>query len=135
MAYRAPVSEFRFIFDHVVDLAQVTATDRFAEADTDTVDAILTEAGRLSEEVMAPLQRNGDLRPAVLENGVVRTSPGFAEGYAAIAYGGWVSTSADPQFGGMGLPITVTTAVNEMMSAACLSLQLNPLMTQGQIEA
>ena len=135
MAYRAPVSEFRFIFDHVVDLAQVTATDRFAEADTDTVDAILTEAGRLSEEVMAPLQRNGDLHPAVLENGVVRTSPGFAEGYAAIAYGGWVSTSADPQFGGMGLPITVTTAVNEMMSAACLSLQLNPLMTQGQIEA
>ena len=49
--------------------------------------------------------------------------------------GGWISTSADPEFGGMGLPHTITTAVNEMMSGACLSLQLNPLMTQGQIEA
>jgi hypothetical protein len=135
MPYHAPVSEFRFLFDHVVGLAQVTQTDRFAEADADTVEAILSEAGRLCEDVLAPLQRNGDLHPARLENGIVRTSPGFAEGYRAIADGGWVSTSADPKFGGMGLPITVTTAVNEMMSAACLSLQLNPLMTQGQIEA
>ena len=135
MPYRAPVSEFRFLFDHVVGLGQVTQTDRFAEADAETVDAILSEAGRLCEDVLAPLQRNGDLHPAKLENGVVRTSPGFAQGYRAIAEGGWVSTSADPEFGGMGLPITVTTAVNEMMSAACLSLQLNPLMTQGQIEA
>ena len=135
MPYRAPVSEFRFLFDHVVGLGQVTQTNRFAEADAETVDAILSEAGRLCEDVLAPLQRNGDLHPAKLENGVVRTSPGFAQGYRAIAEGGWVSTSADPEFGGMGLPITVTTAVNEMMSAACLSLQLNPLMTQGQIEA
>ena len=135
MSYRTPVSDFRFIFDHVVGFDQVSATYRFAEADAETVDAVLTEAGRLAEDVMAPLQRNGDLHPAVLENGVVRTSPGFAEGYKAIAEGGWVSTSADPEFGGMGLPLTVTTAVNEMMSAACLSLQLNPLMTQGQIEA
>jgi len=135
MPYRAPVTDFRFVLDHVVGLDQVTATERFAEADSDVVDAILTEAGRLSEEVLAPLQRNGDLHPAHLENGVVRTSPGFAEGYRAIAEGGWVSTSADPEFGGMGLPISVTTAVNEMMSSACVALQLNPLMTQGQIEA
>ena len=135
MPYRAPVSEFRFVFDHVVGLQQVRATDRFAEADADVVDAILTEAGRMCEEVLAPLQRNGDEHPARLENGVVRSSPGFAEGYRAIAEGGWVSTSASPEFGGMGLPIAVTTAVNEMMSSACLSLQLNPLMTQGQIEA
>ncbi len=135
MPYRAPVSEFRFLFDHVVGLGQVTNTGHFAEADSDTIEAILNEAGRLCEDVLAPLQRNGDLHPARLENAVVRTSPGFAEGYRAIAEGGWVSTSADPEFGGMGLPITVTTAVNEMMSAACLSLQLNPLMTQGQIEA
>ncbi|MGB1207592.1 MAG: acyl-CoA dehydrogenase, partial [Paracoccaceae bacterium] len=59
----------------------------------------------------------------------------FAEGYRAIAEGGWVSIAASPEFGGMGLPMAVTTTVNEMMSAACLSLQLNPLMTQGQIEA
>ncbi|MDP5333445.1 MAG: acyl-CoA dehydrogenase, partial [Paracoccaceae bacterium] len=98
-------------------------------------DAILIEAGKLCEDKLAPLQRTGDLHPARLENGKVRTTPGFAEAYAAVAEGGWVSIAASPAFGGMGLPMTVTTAVNEMMSGACLSLQLNPLMTQGQIEA
>lgn len=135
MPFRAPVPEYKFMFDHVVDLGQVTQTERFAEADQDVVDAILTEAGRMCEEVMYPVQRNGDLEGAVLENGKVRTSPGFADAYRQIAEGGWISTSADPEYGGMGLPHSVTTVVNEMMSASCLSLQLNPLMTQGQIEA
>ncbi|PWE32312.1 acyl-CoA dehydrogenase [Maritimibacter sp. 55A14] len=135
MPYRAPVSDYKYIFDHVVGLDRVAETDLFAEASADVTDAILTEAARLADEVLAPLQRNGDLHPAKLENGVVRTSPGFAEGYAAIAEGGWVGMSADPEHGGMGLPQALTTAVNEMMSGACLSLQLNPLMTQGQIEA
>ncbi|MGY9046984.1 acyl-CoA dehydrogenase [Puniceibacterium antarcticum] len=135
MPYRAPLSDYRFLFDHVVDLKKVAATEKFAEATPDMVEAILTEAGRMCEDVLAPLQRRGDLHPAKLENGVVRTSPGFADGYRAIAEGGWVSIAADPDHGGMGLPMAVTTAVNEMMSAACLSLQLNPLMTQGQIEA
>ncbi|WP_306116849.1 MULTISPECIES: acyl-CoA dehydrogenase [unclassified Roseovarius] len=135
MPYRAPVEDYKFLFDHVVGLRQVTETDRFAEATSDVTGAILSEAGRMCEEVLHPLQRNGDLHPAVLENGVVRTSPGYADGYKAISEGGWVSISADPEYGGMGLPMTLTTAVNEMMAAACLSLQLNPLMTQGQIEA
>ncbi len=135
MPYRAPVSEFRFLFDHVVGFDQVAATDRFAEATPETVEAVLNEAGKLCEEVLAPLQRPGDLHPARLENGIVRTSPGFDDGYRAIAEGGWVAIAADPEFGGMGLPMTMTTAVNDMMSAACLSLQLAPLMTQGQIEA
>jgi acyl-CoA dehydrogenase len=135
MSYRAPVEEFRFIFDHVADLARVTRTDRFADATADVTEAILIEAGKLCEDKLAPLQRAGDLHPAKLENGKVRTSPGYAEAYGAIAEGGWVAIAASPDFGGMGLPMTVTTAVNEMMSGACLSLQLNPLMTQGQIEA
>ncbi len=135
MPYRAPIAEFRFLFDHVVGLDQVVATDLFAEATPDTVSAILTEAGKLCEDVLAPLQRAGDLHPARLENGVVRTSPGFAEGYRAVVEGGWVSIAANPEYGGMGLPMALTTAVNEMMGSACLSLQLNPLMTQGQIEA
>lgn len=135
MSYRAPVTEYQFLFDHVVGLDQVSATERFGEATRDVTTAILIEAGRMCEEVMAPLQRAGDEHPAVLENGVVRCSPGYVEGYRAIAEGGWVSIAASPEYGGMGLPMTVTTAVNEMMSAACLSLQLCPLMTQGQIEA
>ena len=99
------------------------------------VRAIMTEAARMCDEVLAPLQPNGDANGAVLENGVVRTSPGFAEGYRAIAEGGWVGISADPEHGGMGLPNTVASVVNDMMCGACLALQLNPLMTQGQIDA
>ena len=135
MPYRAPLDDYRLLFADVIGYRQVAETDRFAEAGMETVEAILAEAGKMCEEVLAPLQRAGDLHPARLENGIVRTSPGYAEGYRAIAEGGWVAIAADPEHGGMGLPMTVTTAVNEMMSAACLSLQLNPLMTQGQIEA
>lgn len=135
MPYRAAVDEYTFLFDHIVDFAALRETDAFAEATDDVTRAILSEAGKLCDEVLAPLQRNGDLHPAKLENGVVRTSPGFDVGYKAIAEGGWVGMSADPEFGGMGLPMTLTSAVNEMMSGACLSLQLAPLMSQGQIEA
>ncbi|KUJ78262.1 acyl-CoA dehydrogenase [Ruegeria profundi] len=135
MPYRAPISDYEVLFRHVVGFDHIAATEKFSDASEDVVSAILTEAGKLSEEVMAPLQRPGDLEPARLENGVMRTSPGYADGWKAIAEGGWVGMSGDPEYGGMGLPMTLTTAVNEMMSAACLSLQLAPLMTQGQIEA
>jgi len=135
MPYTSPVAEFRFLLDRVLGYAKLAETDIFAEADADTTDAILTEIGRLCDDVMAPLNRGGDLTPAVLENGVVRTSPGFKEGYQAIAEGGWLGISASPEYGGMGLPQTLNTAMNEMMSGACLSLQLCPLLSQGQIEA
>ena len=135
MPYRAPLDDYNFLFDHVIGLNQVRETDRFEEATDDLTRAILTEAGKLCEEVMYPVQRAGDLTPSYLENGVVRTADGYADAFKAIAEGGWIGMSADPEFGGMGLPMAVTTAVNEMMSAACLSLQLAPLMSQGQIEA
>ncbi len=135
MPYRAPISDYEFLFRNVIGFDQIAATEKFSEASEDVVSAILTEAGKMCEEIMAPLQRPGDLEPARLENGVLRTSPGYAEGWRAIAEGGWIGMSGDPEYGGMGLPMTMTTAVNEMMSAACLSLQLAPLMTQGQIEA
>jgi alkylation response protein AidB-like acyl-CoA dehydrogenase len=135
MPYASPVRDHRFILDHVVDFPAVVATERFAEATPDMVAAILTEAGRMCDQVLAPLQRNGDLHPAVLENGVVRTSPGFAEGYRAIAEGGWVGVMADPEYGGMGLPVAIGTAINDMMAGACLSLHLCPVLSLGQIEA
>jgi hypothetical protein len=135
MPYRAAVDDFNFLFDHVVDFATLRETEQFSEATDDVTRAIMSEAGKMCDEVLAPLQRNGDLHPARLENGVVRTSPGFDGGFKAIAEGGWIGMSADPEYGGMGLPMTLTSAVNEMMSGACLSLQLAPLMSQGQIEA
>ncbi len=135
MPYRAPLTELRFVLDHVAGFAEVAATPRFAEASPETVTAILAEAGRLSEETLAPLNRVGDTHPARLDGDRVRTSPGFAEGYRAITAGGWVGMAASPAHGGMGLPMALTSCVNEMLGSACMALQMNPLMTQGQIEA
>ena len=135
MTYAPPIRDMQFTLDKVIGADRLAQTDLFADATPDTVEAILLEAGKLSAEVLAPVNRDGDLTPARLENGVVRASPGFAEAYKAIAEGGWVGMNADPDHGGMGLPMILTTAVGEMMNSACLALALNPLMTQGQIEA
>ncbi len=135
MPYQAPVSELQHLFENVVGIDRLSQTELFAEATSDLCAAILIEGAKMAEGVLAPLNKNGDLHPAYLENGVVRTSPGFADGYKAIAEGGWIGMGASLEHGGMGLPQTLTIAINEMMSSACLSLQLNPLMSQGQIEA
>ncbi|MGB2891560.1 MAG: acyl-CoA dehydrogenase family protein, partial [Albidovulum sp.] len=135
MPYRAPLGDIQFILDQVVPLAPVAATGRYAEATPDLVEAILTEAARLCDTVMAPLQRAGDLHPARLENGAVRSTPGFAEAFRQIAEGGWIGVSAPVEHGGMGLPQALNMAIHDMMSGACLALGLNPLLTQGQVEA
>ncbi|TJZ86560.1 acyl-CoA dehydrogenase [Paracoccus hibiscisoli] len=135
MSYKAPTAQIDFILSHVVPFGELARTDRFAEATPETATAILSEAGKLAQNVMAPLNWGGDQTPARLENGVVRSSPGFAEAFRAIAEGGWVGVSADPEYGGMGLPQALNMAVAEMMSGANLALQLNPMLTQGQIEA
>ncbi|MGR3491345.1 MAG: acyl-CoA dehydrogenase, partial [Shimia sp.] len=115
MPFRAPTADYEFIFENVVPLAPVTETERFEDATPDVTSAILTEAGKMCEDILAPLNRVGDQHPATLENGVVRTPPGFGEGYQAIAEGGWVGLAADPEYGGMGLPMAINTAVNDMM--------------------
>ena len=135
MSYRAPVDDFEFLLDHVVGFNAVRATPMFEETTADVTQAILREAGKMCAEVLAPVNKAGDVTPTRLENGIVRTAPGYKEAYAAIADGGWVGMNARPENGGMGLPIALTTAVNEMMSGACLALQLVPMMSQGQIEA
>ena len=135
MTYRAPVSEYQFIFDHVLDFNAILSEPRFEEVDADVVSAILEEAGKLTSDVLAPINRAGDERPAQLVDNVVKTSPGFKEAISQVAEGGWIGMLADMENGGMGLPLTVATAVNEMMAAANMSLSLYPLMTQGQIEA
>ena len=89
MPYRAPLTELRFVLDHVAGFAQVAATPRFAEASPETVAAVLGEAGRLSEETLTPLNRVGDTHPARLENGVVRTPTGFKSALDAMRDGGW----------------------------------------------
>ncbi|MGY6634521.1 MAG: acyl-CoA dehydrogenase family protein [Alkalilacustris sp.] len=135
MTYRAPLGEYRFLLDHVVDFAALAATERFAEATPETVSQILDAAARLSEEVIAPLQRAGDEAPARLDGGRVHTPPGFAEAWQSVADGGWLGLAARPDSGGLGLPLTLAVCVQEMMAGACLAFQVGPLLQQGQIEA
>ena len=135
MPYRAPVAEIRFVLDRIVGFDQVAGTELFADATPDTVEAILLEAGKLVETEIAPLNKGSDQHHSRLENGKVRAAPGFDRAYAAIRDGGWVGVASSPEYGGMGLPFTVSTAVNEMIASGCLALQLKPLLSQGQIEA
>ena len=90
MPFRAPVDDFRFILSHVAPMAKLVQTEAFAEATPDMTDAVLGEMGKLMEEVMEPTRRNGDIEGAVLENGVVRTSPGFKDAFQKLAEGGWI---------------------------------------------
>ena len=135
MAYQPPLAEYLFVLDHVVGFAAVRASSAGAGLDAETAAAILTEAGRLAAEEIAPLNPVGDANPARMEAGRLHSSPGFAEGHRAIAAGGWIGMAARPESGGLGLPMALATPVNEMLSAACLALQLNIVLTQGQIEA
>jgi len=134
MTYRAPLAEMQALL-RALGAARLSRTERFAEASEETASAVLAEAARLAEDVLAPVRRAGDLHPARLENGVVRASPGFAEAWRAFAAGGWVGMAAAPEHGGMGLPATLLTCVGEMAAGANLALSLCPLLTQGQIEA
>jgi len=135
MPYRSSTEEILFHLEHVSGFDRLAATERFPDAGIETAKAVLTEAARLCDEQLAPLNRVGDEKPAVPDGDGIRSPPGFAGAYAQIAGGGWVGLAARPEHGGMGLPLTLATAVNEMMSGANLALQLNPLLTQGQIEA
>ena len=135
MPYRAPIADMQFILDEVVGFKDVLSLPAHAELDQETVAAILDEAGKLSNDVLAPLNRAGDLSPATLDEGQVTATPGFDDAIAQIGEGGWIGMLAHPDNGGMGLPLAVATAVNEMMAGANLSLSLFPLMSQGQIEA
>lgn len=135
MAYQAPVADYRFIFRNVVDFQGLCRTGRFEDADFDTCEEVLEAAGDIASNVLAPMQRHGDLEPARLENGVVRPPPRYAEGYGALAKGGWIGMVASPEFGGSGLPGSIQNAVNEFLNGACISLGLNVLLTQAQIEA
>ncbi len=135
MTYQAPTKDLQFVLDKIVDYSAVAETQRFAEAGEDVAKAILEEAGRITAEVIDPTRRESDLEPSRLENGVVRTAPGLKTAYDAIAEGGWVGLAASTEHGGMGLPQTLNTAVNEMLSSGSVSLQVKSLLSQGQIEA
>ncbi len=134
-AYRPPLADLAFTLDAIVGAGVLKTSGAFPDYDNALQDAVLGEAAKLAAEVIAPLNRAGDKSGATLENGVVRTAPGFANAYSAFAEGGWAGITADPRHGGQGLPMTIGVAVEEFWQAANMSFGLCPLLTHGAIEA
>ncbi len=135
MTYTAPLADMRFALREVAGLSGVAALPGYEHATDDTIDAVLEEAGKLAGNGLAPLNREGDKVGARLENGVVRTAPGFAGIYKEFVEGGWNSLPFDPEFGGQGMPWLLATAVQEMWQAANMGFGLVLLLNQGAIDA
>ena len=133
MTYRAPQRDLAFALHEAADFGRLSGA--FATADAETVAAVLAGAASLAEDVLAPLNRSGDIHGARYENGRVTAAPGFADAYRQFAAGGWNSLAADPAFGGQGLPKALEIAVFEIIQAANLSFGLCPMLTQGAIDA
>jgi len=132
--YTAPIKDMTFVMRELGLLDAVAALPGHEDVTPDLLDAVLNEAGRLSSEVIAPLNQEGDKTGAALENGVVRTPPGFKDAYDAFVEGGWNGIPFDPEHGGQGLPWSVATAVQEMWQSANLSWALCPLLNIGAVE-
>ncbi|MGQ3300215.1 acyl-CoA dehydrogenase [Reyranella sp.] len=135
MTYTAPLADMRFALREVAGLSGVAVLPGYEHATDDTIDAVLEEAGKLAGNGLAPLNREGDKVGAKLENGVVRTAPGFAAIYKEFVEGGWNSLPFDPEFGGQGMPWLLATAVQEMWQAANMGFGLVLLLNQGAIDA
>ncbi len=133
--YAAPLRDMRFVLNDVVGLDRVAALPGLDGTDGDLVAQILEEGGRLAGDVLAPLNAVGDRQHPRLENGVVRTPDGFADAYRQFAEGGWNGAPFEEEYGGMGLPWLVATALQEMWQSANLAFGLCPLLTQAAIDA
>ncbi|MCZ7641941.1 MAG: acyl-CoA dehydrogenase C-terminal domain-containing protein [Pseudorhodoplanes sp.] len=134
--YQAPVDEVTFILNDVLRIERFNNLPGFAEATPDVVEAILAEAGKFCTEVLAPLNRTGDEEGCTRhEDGRVTTPKGFREAYRQMVDGGWLGLAAPAEFGGQGLPGTLTVAVNEFLASANLAFSMYPGLVQGAVAA
>tara|TARA_B100000925_G_scaffold32121_1_gene21320 strand:+ start:4615 stop:6327 length:1713 start_codon:yes stop_codon:yes gene_type:complete len=133
--YKAPINEIKFLIKDFFKINELFKDRETNFCDEETLDGILEEVKKLTENLISPINRDGDIKPAILKDGNVILPDSFFKAYSSIAEGGWIGISGDTKYGGLGLPLIITTCVNELLSSACLSLALNPLMTQGQIDA
>ncbi|MGA0545835.1 acyl-CoA dehydrogenase [Brevundimonas sp. VNH65] len=135
MTYRAPVKDIAFSLAAVADIDAVAATGAFPDYDADVMGAVLEAAGQFSEEVLAPLNRPGDLAGATYANGSVTAAPGFADAYRQFAEGGWTSLTASTEAGGQHLPKALELAAYETVHAANMAFGLCPMLSLASIEA
>ena len=134
MGYRAPLDEMQFVLHRVLKV-QETGIPGYEDLDEGFTAAILSEAGKLAEEVLAPLNAEGDRVGCRLENGVVRVPPGFQAGFDALRKGGWTAIDCDLDHGGQGLPYLMHTAVNEPFVSANMALNMYQGLTHGAYSA
>jgi alkylation response protein AidB-like acyl-CoA dehydrogenase len=125
MTYTAPLADMRLVLDAVGNLSDDAA---------EIADAVLDEAARFAENELAPLNQPGDRVGSVLDNGVVRTPPGFREAYRKFVEGGWNGLTCEPEIGGQGLPLALAAPLTEMWNSACMGWALCPLLNSGAVE-
>jgi len=129
--YRAPVDDMMFLFEKLRDNSHYNSLEKYKEVNSDLAKDILEQAAKITENLILPLAKAGDETPAKLENGVVRTPPGYKEVYKKFIEDGWVSLSCDPEYGGQGMPNTIKTFFDEMLSSASLSFKLYSELSIG----
>jgi alkylation response protein AidB-like acyl-CoA dehydrogenase len=129
--YTAPVEDMMFLFDKLRNNKNYNELEKYKEVNSELVKDILEEAAKINQNLILPLAKSGDENPAILENGVVITPPGYKEAYNKYIEDGWVSLSCDPKYGGQGMPKTVSAFFDEMLSATCLSFKLYSELTIG----
>ncbi len=130
-SYTAPVKDMMFLYDKLRDNKYYNELEKYNEVNSDLVKDILEEAAKINQNLILPLAKVGDENPAVLENGVVRTPPGYKEAYQKYIEDGWTSLSCDPKYGGQGMPKTVSAFFDEMLSSASLSFKLYSELSIG----
>ena len=130
-SYTAPVEDMMFLFEKLRDNKKYNELEKYKEVSSDLVKDILEEAAKINQNLILPLAKVGDENPAVLENGVVRTPPGYKEAYKKYIEDGWTSLSCDPKYGGQGMPKTVSAFFDEMLSSASLSFKLYSELSIG----
>ena len=130
-AYTAPLADMEFTLQEIAGMQGLATLPKFAHAEADLVSQILEEAGKFASNVLNPLDRSGDEIGAQIENGVVRTPPGFSDAYQQFAEAGWVSLQFDEAHGGQSLPSVLQVATAEMWNAANMAFSLCPLLNQG----
>ncbi len=135
MSYTPPLMQMQKALRLFANSQHLSEFPKYEAVSEDLILQILTEAGKLAQDELAPLNAVGDRTPACLTETGVRTSPGFQKAYQTYYEAGWNSIAFDPEYGGQGLPQSLTLAVNELWQTANLSFGLCPMLNNGAVEA
>ncbi len=135
MSYVAPVKDILFNIRHLGRVDDIAELPGFEDAGFDTAQAIIEEAAKFNEGVLAPLNRAGDLQPSWFDSGKVHTTPGFKDAFDQFVVGGWQGLQHPTEYGGQGLPKVIGASCGEMQNSANMSFALCPMLSDGAIEA